>query len=269
MRSTLAIIIFIVMSAIVVLGAATNAYAAYAYDNEDYHCDVAVANDLHITYYSDTKMRLIEHYDNGFPNFSATASPDSSTWECTWSGQTVVYCTWVHVGAKFWQQAKNYLAKKNIYWTLNGTNVSDLAGPGFEVTPPMGTGTLRYRVINSTTESITLTGLTFRTSATETPLPSMMFPVGGTGWDTPRSPIVVPPESFFDVYLDVTMTPPFFLMAQGTVEQGGVEVGHFVQQHEHPEAVPTLNQWGMILLLVLLLASATLVIRRRARSSVA
>jgi hypothetical protein len=126
-----------------------------AYDNEDIHCDVAQANDLHITYYSDTRMTLVSHFDGGFPGFVATPSPDGKIWECTWSGQNVVFCQFVHVGVEFLQETWNRLHKRDIYWTLNGGPVVNVPrnGPGFEVLPPEGPNLarIRYRLFNDGT----------------------------------------------------------------------------------------------------------------------
>lgn len=71
-----------------------------ALDREDYHCKADSANDLHIRYYSDTKMRLTAHYDSTFRSFTATPNADSSSWECTWAGDTIYKCHWEHNSAK-------------------------------------------------------------------------------------------------------------------------------------------------------------------------
>jgi hypothetical protein len=259
--------ITLTIAAIVVLlgfGVTNNAYAAYAYDNEDFHCNVPTANDLHITYYSDTKMRLVDHYDDGFPAFVATPTgPDSSQWECTWSGQILHDSDWVHVGVKFWQEAKNYLKKKNIYWTLNGTKVGDdLPGPGFRVEPPSGSGTPTYTIINSNSFQITVDSLRFKFSTIETPLDSMLYPRPGFGPPPVVSFSLAPGAETTFVFTGEKRADYWYLMAQG-IANAPSGTSYFVQQHQHPRSTPALTNYGLLILLALLILSGIYVIYQR------
>jgi len=258
-----------------VFGLANNAYAAWAYDNEDFHCDVDSANDLHITYKSDTKMHLKWHFDDGFPNFSATPFDagygDSSGWNCKWSGRTVYYCEWVHVGVAFEQLVENYLDKQDIYWTWAGDPVDTLPGPGFGVRPPSGSvTTVSYRFFNSTSESFDIGTLRFRLSGYPVQLDSMMYGMvpGFTIVPTPDSFTVAPGDSQ-SFTLDVSQfdgSQVYYVMAQGVVFQDTV-VGHFVQQHQHYVTGvypgPTLTEWGLIVFAGLFILTLIYVLRKR------
>ncbi|HWR83311.1 MAG TPA: hypothetical protein VN285_08410 [Candidatus Deferrimicrobium sp.] len=255
------------------------------YDNEDFHVDVDSANDLHVTYFSDTKMRLASHFNGPFGAFTASpADTDSVAWICNWtepfyphpdtsadSSDTMLYfCDWVHVGVEFEQQVKNYLKKKAIYWTFNGGKVgTDLAGPGFKVTPPVsGSGDpWTYYIINSTSEPLTVSRLQFRISSSVEPLNGMIYPVPGFGElhnNFTLNPNDSVPFVFPDPY-EKKGSARYFLMAQGLVMQGVDSTGHFVQQHEHiiEWGLPALTNWGLIILLALLILSAVIVIRNR------
>lgn len=216
-------------------------YAAYAYDNEDFHCVVDSANDLHIVYWSDTKMRLAGHFDDGFTSFTATPTgTDSMTWECVWSGQVVYYCQWVHVGVIFWQQYKNQLFKDEIFWTWDGSYISgSMNGPGFDVEPGGGmTDSLIYTFVNSTSQALTIDSLLFDIRPLETPLEDMMYPMTDFSITPTPSTFTLEPDSSFSFLIEPTISaPPYYVLAQGAVVRDTAVVGHFVQQHEHFDAL--------------------------------
>ena len=246
-----------------------------AWDNEDFHCNVPAANDLHVTYYSDTKMRLLGHYDNGFPTFVAVPTgPDSTEWSCTWSGQALVYCQWVHVGVVFEQLASNKIWKKNIYWTLNGVPQGPpyINGPGFTVTPPEGpVGMVSWRLRNNGTTPIIVRNLQFQSRQAGVPLAQLMYNAL-PGWGAPEPDIPIEPESFFDVGCWVEGglgNWNTYVMAQGEVVIGGESQGHFVWQHEHLSGVPipTVTTWGLVVLALVLMSLAVVVVRRTRRAA--
>jgi len=249
-------------------------------DNEHFLCTVPEADDLHITYYSDTSMTLLSHFDdnynaNGpFPIFGALPNADRSVWECTWSGKTVTQGEWVHVGVVFQQEAKNWLAKKDIYWTLNGERVpdGDMQGPGIIVDPPSGEGPINYRIINSTGSDFIIRNLQLRISPEPLDLPSMMYGVidpNGQNRDElgiPSEITLVAGEEYPIEISEPWEVPPFYVQVQGLVEVNGEIVSNFVQQHEHIQKIPTVSEWGLIIMALLLLtAGAIMIVRRRQR----
>jgi hypothetical protein len=244
---------------------------AEASDNEDFTCDVLWANDLHITYYSDTTMTIESTVNGGFPYFSSSTPDNGVTWECAWSGKTVHYGETVHVGVTFEQATENWLEKKDIYWTQNGDRVGDeLPGPGFKVEPPTGdVSVVNYTLINSTNVAFTVNALQFRISEQECPLESMVYPVDGFDPCLPEA-ITLQPTDTYTVELEPNMSPPYYVMAQGSV-QASEEVGHFVHQHEHPESpvIPTVSQWGLIVMAgLVLVAGAVVIVWRKRRLAV-
>lgn len=118
MKTKSIVVLFVALA----LGCSTLALAqgppppAYACDNEDFHVNVPAANDIHITYYSDTPMKLDTWFaDNGWTLQSATASSNRFSWEVVFSGPALVYSQTLHVGVCFKQATRNYLKKKDIY----------------------------------------------------------------------------------------------------------------------------------------------------------
>jgi hypothetical protein len=208
-----------------------------AYDREDYHCNVATANDFHVTYYSDTKMELVSHHDGPFPNFTPTPSNGGITWDCTWSGATVTQCNWISVGAKFKQKLKNKLKKKSIYWTLNGNPIRTIMpGVGFDVTPPYGEGPVIYTLYNDTYTYLEVFNFEMGLRDVDTPLEEMDFASGELG-EIRNDEIVLAPGSYWDTLIEPDHTP-FYLLTRGDVVADSAE-SKFVQQHEHPASVET------------------------------
>jgi hypothetical protein len=247
---------------------------AYALDNEDLHINVASANDLHIQYFSDTEMTLVEAWSDKFPAYTATPSAGGTVWDITWSGPTRVFCDTVHVGVRFLQRSRNWLRKRNIIWTLNGVPQipvpprGAINGPGFQVLPPEGlVNRVIWRVWNNGPNPLTISQLQFLQAPTLVPLPQMRYNQL-LGWSPPRPPLVVPPDSFFDVFVDIENGEgPFNLLAQGQVEIEGFWEGLFVQQHQHPLAVPAATRWGLLALALVMLVTAWVVVRRTRRST--
>jgi len=246
-----------------------------ASDNEDFvNNAVGPVNDLHITYFNPGhKMRLVAHCDNGFPTFTGVPTgPDSTTWNLTWSGNTVAPLASVHVGATFKVENANALYKQNIYWTFNGAPVGSspaLNGPGFLIQPPFGvTTSVTYRLYNNGPNAMTIRGFQVRQSFSETALCQMLFGQL-TGWDPPRSDFVIGPGLFKDI---TVQTPDnvttWFLFGQGQVVINDVVVGNFVHQHEHTVITdtPTVTTWGLIALALLMLGVGFAVVRRSRRA---
>lgn len=275
MRSLL-IVAALVTFAVATVGIANaERYRTFVWDNESFHCKADSANDLHVKYWSDTKMRLHKTYnDAGFTTVTAVASLDSVTWEITWSGATVYFCDTVHVGVKFEQEAENWIEKDDIYWTWNGVPIVPRpVGPGFRVEPYSSSGDdpFTYTIYNSTDSVMTIVGLQLRVSAEYTPLELMKDPL--TGFDTPRSDILLNPGESYSEPVNPSIPSPYYVMARGEVEQHDARVGYFFQQHQHlylplvPPPIPTLSEWGIIILVLLLVASAFFVMRQRRRAA--
>ena len=272
MRSLLVGILLTVV-ALAILGSATvaNAERARAWDNEDFHVDVAAANDFHIRYFNNEPGRpmiLKNHIDDAFTGFTALPNGDSTSWDCSWSGHPgLLFCDTIHVGVEFEMDTRNRILKDDIYWTLDGVPVpgGDTGGPGFDVSPPEGfTAQLTYSFFNSTSINIVLRNVEFRFSGTETALADMTYDAVGPGWSSVGD-ITINAGASADVVITPGLSPPYYVNAQGEVEIEGSIEGHFVHQHEHPPFIdiPTLSQWGLIVLLLLLVVAGTLVYRRK------
>lgn len=261
----------------VAFGLADIAYAnAFVWDAETFYCNVDSATDLHITYHADSKMRLKEHVLGPFTQFEATPTADDSmTWECEWSLDPET--PWIkmgdpaHVGVKFWQYARNELQKYNIYWTVIGVQGNDLPGVGFNVVPWAGSveDKATYTVTNSTQVTLAIDTLRIGHSHYATPLGSMTYPVtlpeGGFFISFPGPITLGPGQSWSQEFIRPKMTTTGYFIADGLIKVDGNTVGNFVHQHQHHlwYPAPSLTNWGLAILLVLLVLSGVYVIYQR------
>jgi|GEM_PF-5344020 len=231
------------------------------------------ANDIHIQYYSDTVMKLLSAWCDQ-PGWIETHSSSSggSVWDITFSWTNpIAPLDSVHVGVEFSQRVKNYLKKRNIYWTFNGNPLPGQgAGPGLRVDPSIGDlASLTYRIINTSGQTLRISNLQLQVRNAEVPLANMMYNTL-SGWDAPRPTFALTSGDSADYMISNPFqgnTPQggsVYLLAQGHVEDAThLPMGNFVQQHAHPMVIPTLTEWGIIILTLLLLAAGGYVVLRK------
>ncbi len=197
-------------------------------------CTVDSANDLHITYWSDTPMSISAHYDGPFPSFQAEYSkipPDDWSYECTWSGYTVYNGDWVSVGVEFQQASNNKLFKDSAYWTLDGVKVGGyLPLPGMSVVPLSGPGPLTMTLYDDAGVPFTISDLEIGYPSTVIPPDEMVYVPGAVG-EMRADSIELESGSYWDSLL-VPSGMPVAVMVQGHVVSADGEV-YFIAQHEH------------------------------------
>jgi hypothetical protein len=257
----------------------------YVSENIDLHCNVDSANDLHITYYSNTSMNLTWYYKGyswaRFDNFQATPNFDSTVWQCDWWGtHWFTFCDTVHVGVEFWQETPNCLYKSNIFWTRNDTmqiGPGGLPGLGFYVSPGIGPwDTITYNLVNNTGQLLSISNVdiwitrSFGVNLDEMFYYTVPSHLQNIVYDTTivttytlnpgdsHQIMIVNPDKSGAMWSSSTG----FLIARGIVDNGEA---HFVHQHRHHFMfnVPSLTNWGLIVLLALLILSGIYVIYQR------
>jgi len=261
---------------VVTFGLVNTAYAdAALWDAETFICNVDEANGLHITYYSDTILSLKDHIMGPFTEFTAEAvdPPNNKTWECKWSGTSVDMGEAVHVGVKFSQSQKAELKKSDIHWSMDGTPSPDfLPGVGFKVEPWAGAEgdplQAKYTITNSSGITFTAEDIILGYSPYETALYLMTYPVDlpPDGSFISVGPVTLGPgESWSQEFLRPKSTTTGFFLAEGLIKVDGNIVGNFVQQHQQHfwYPAPSLTNWGLAILLALLVLSGIIVIRQR------
>jgi len=217
-------------------GLANNTYAdAMLWDAETFICNVDEANDLHITYYSETTMSLKDHLMGPFTEFTAEAvdPPGNTTWECKWSGTSIYMDEAVHVGVKFSQSQKAELKKSEIHWSINGTQSPDfLPGIGFNIEPWAGAEGdplhATYTITNSSGITLIINTMTLGYSRYQTPLASMTYPVDlppDCAFHIPSSDLPITLEdghSWSTTFLRPKSTTTGFFLAEGPIR--GIKV---------------------------------------------
>lgn len=185
---------------------------------------------------------------------------------------SITYCQWLHFGIEFYVEMLNVIADLHGWWTLNGVPIngpmradqSDVAVTGFWA-DDLGTirpGLQTLRITNDTTNiPIVIPQYEVAISYTRVPLedmftnglgrpgePSPMYP--DLEWITIDAIPPLPPESFFDVYLEdygVIIPPGGFLLMRGqqlwdgAPTRGGGDWGWFWEQHGAPAASGTIG----------------------------
>ena len=172
----------------------------------------------------------------------------------------ITFCQWIHFGIEFEVFAYNVIADLRGWWTLDGQPVG---GPmpitGFwaddlgEIRP----GDQTLRIMNDTEIPIVVGALQIAISEQRIPLPDLFIHgLGRPGepspsypdleWiDAPDLPGEIPPDSFFDVFLEIPgieIPPGAFLLVRGQQWQPEFygDWGYFWEQHG---ANPAEDEW--------------------------
>ncbi len=217
---------------------------------------------------------VLQHYDgftnkNHFGSFTtAVVDGDTVLW---WSeplgsnGQyrPIPHCEWVHVGYRLDRPA-DILAT---YWTdENGDHVRDINQPGQEVTLTSD-GRLKLKVSNTLEAgvpiSFTIAGYAFVGQGIplaelngDNPIFNTLTPVGGT--------VNLPPGAVKSTIVPSDPDKPWFIyVKEGKVGDTVVfrDYGQFGPPIGGP--IPTVSQWGLIILAVLVVLGGVIAIRRR------
>jgi hypothetical protein len=239
-----------------------------AWDAKTIVCNVDSANDLHMTYYSDTKMMLLYTDNDSYPNFTGSANGDSTVWICNWSGKMVHLGESVHVGVEFSEFQKNQLCSKNIRWSMDGAEADSMPAVGFNVVPWAKRETTDYIITNFSGNSLTIKDLSYGITPEETRLCDMKYPQ--SLYFTLSDTVFLQPDSSYTIrFIPPKLTTGYF-MVQGRILQESTPCGNFVQQHQHHfwYPAPTLTNWGLVVLLALLILSAIFVIYQKRKGVV-
>ncbi len=248
--------------------------------NDDIHFDYQggeMANDFHVegTIYSADGVdpvlaNIIIFGDPGTGNWTVAnytlveISPD--TWSFTLDFVTdgfIQFCQWIHFGFEFYVDYHNIVIDLNGWWTFNGIPLTpgSVAISGFQADDidELRPGFQTLRIFNDTDIGIEYESLELAISETSVPLEDMFVTgLGRPGEVSPQYPeltwisieeipLELPPDSFFDVFLeefDIDIPPGQFLLMRGQQtmsDQGLGDWGWFWHQHgaNPPEVTPT------------------------------
>jgi len=277
---------FVVSSLLVFIGIPGASHATTFIDNTDYHVGVE-ANDLHIVYKSNGPMTIEENLlervsenpeEEAEPlgwEFDKTSSDGGYTWECSWNkgeeGEGVNIDDWVHAGVlangdgtRFWIETA--------YWTLDGAVVEILIMDPPEIGLTVGSGADEYvvKVHNPDTDTVTVPPITIY--ASQIPLglnevkPGEPPPPGGYSIVWPGFDLV--PGGVETLLWPVGFDLPFFAVFQGELLRDGEVICRYAREIECTGTIPTLTEWGMIIMFVLMAAGIIWFVMRQRRRTV-
>ena len=263
--------ILIVLTAMLIMLTAAYAVLACCYTNKDVHQFSAFpAYDLKIVLQG---TRVVEeHYDGEpdgwyFNKFNVTYEGGNTIlhWDSTSFDSVpmpIPFCEYVHIG--YWLDAPARVLMA--CWTDQFGNclpdgIFRQVGHDVIWTFPSNEQQIALRIFNDTSDPSTISNVSYVIYPSEIPLADLNADNATLMADLqslPGGPYVIPPGGMQEIIIP------------GEVEVGQALVYRFegeefvdFGQHEMEAPIPTLNQWGLIILMIFILGAAAIIIRRR------
>jgi hypothetical protein len=206
------------------------------------------------------------------PRLPITHNPDNGQHavDVTADGVHIPYCTYVTIDVDFWLTNGNVVHTDGLNWTKDANAIQAVPNFGWAIdfpTPhPTLPGIYKHRVTlsnNDTTSSINLTNIKILASVSDVNIHDTNVPFGtDSNTITVSNKILAPGQSFF---VDVNTVGPYIgnhvYSTFGVNDTNAIVVtGHLVVSP--PTDLPTLSQWGLIIMAGLLLTVGIVILRR-------
>lgn len=166
---------------------------------------------------------------------------------------------------------------EQIFWAKDDTMVPpciDFAGMQWRGTTecPVRMVIRRPTLLGST--SVTISNAKWTVDTVYVPLDSMVdgnhlwnaVPIAWQNAVGLNSTLSYSTDSAFDLTSAIDQRLYRTILAQYTVAAGGLEVGRFYEQSTIPRGTPTLTEWGLVVLIALLILATVYVIRNRRKA---